>query len=140
MLYMIRMANYAGMEYRDGQDLIVHLESDLYRSVNWAEANGRKWAFTLSNAGSYYFKDYCDLAFLDKIDWSAVEAKQWSGRDVPSSIMEHKQAEFLIERSFAWELVERIGVQSQPVYHQTLEALRTARYQPSVAIMPAWYY
>ena len=30
------------------------------------------WAFTLSNAGAYYFKDRADLNQLDEIKWDAV--------------------------------------------------------------------
>lgn len=37
----------------------------------------RLWAFTLSNAGARYFEDRCDLAQLDEVDWTAVQARNW---------------------------------------------------------------
>jgi len=55
MLYVIARGNHSGLIYRKGQELIVHLEADLYKTVKWAKSNCRRWAFTLSNAGSGYF-------------------------------------------------------------------------------------
>ena len=52
MLYRIYMANYLGLTYYGGQEPIVHLEADLRKVVAWADRNGRRWAFTLSN-GTY---------------------------------------------------------------------------------------
>src|SRR5690625_4449684 len=68
---------------------------------------------TLSNAGAYYFEDRADLAQLDAINWDAVQTNRWAGNGISRSVKEGKQAEFLIERSFPWELVTRIGVRSQ---------------------------
>lgn len=30
----------------------MHLEAELYEAVRWAESQGRRWAFSLSNAGA----------------------------------------------------------------------------------------
>ena len=68
MLYLIYKANHPDLDYRGGQDPIVHLEADLHETVEWADQEERRWAFTLSNAGSGYFIDRCDLAQLDEID------------------------------------------------------------------------
>ena len=72
MLYLIYQANHSELDYRGGQDPIVHLEADLRQTVAWAEGKGRRWAFTLSNAGGRYFEDRSDLAQLDEIDWMAA--------------------------------------------------------------------
>ena len=76
-------------------------------TVAWAEEQDLRWAFTLSNAGARYFEDRSDLGHLDEIDWDAVEATDWR------RCKEGKQAEFLIEQRFPWELVSRIGVRSR---------------------------
>ena len=86
------------------------------------------------NAGAREFEDYCDLGQLDKIDWAAVRAKYWQGRS------SQKQAEFLIEGSFPWELVTSIGVHSWDVRVRVLEAVRQARHKPVVSVQPKWYY
>ncbi|RYF30286.1 MAG: DUF4433 domain-containing protein, partial [Cytophagaceae bacterium] len=66
MLYLIHCANHEELTYKGGQGPIVHLEFDMNEVVEWAEEKGRQWAFTLSNAGAYYFEDRCDLADLDE--------------------------------------------------------------------------
>lgn len=140
MLYLISQANHPDLAYRGGQEPIVHLEADLYQAVSWAEQNTQRWAFTLSNAGSYYFEDRAALANLSEIDWNAVQARRWGGNGVPSAVKEAKQAEFLVENAFPWALVSRIGVRSQPVYRQVYAALQAASHQPLVAVIPEWYY
>ena len=140
MLFLIYRANHPELTYRGGQDRIIHLEADLYVSVAWAEKNGLKWAFTLSNAGAYYFDDYCDLGQLNNIDWDAVQANRWSGTGISRSVQEGKQAEFLIEQSFPWNLVSRIGVRSQQVYDRVRTGLEASQHRPRVEIKSNWYY
>lgn len=134
MLYVIYRANHPSLDYRGGQEPIVHLQADLHETVAWADENAFRWAFTLSNAGSSYFRDYCDLAQLGEIDWNALRATQWSDRS------EEKQAEFLLERSFPWTLVQRIGVHSDSIGQLVREAIRGACHQPPVERRPSWYY
>ena len=134
MLYLIHRANHPELAYRGGQGPIVHLEANLNEAVDWAERHGRRWAFTLSNAGSRYFQDRCDLAQLDEIDWDAVQARTWQGRT------DGKQAEFLVERSFPWTLVRRVGVCSVEAYNGATESMRSADHRPAVTIQPEWYY
>ena len=107
MLYVIFKANHPQLEYYGGQSPIVHLESDLHEIVEWAEKDNRQWAFTLSNAGSSYFRDCCDLNQLGEIDWDAVQARNRSERK------EGKQAEFLVEEAFPRSLIRRVGVYDQ---------------------------
>ncbi len=134
MLYVIHMANHPELDYRGGQEPIVHLEADLRQTLAWANTHNRRWAFTTSNAGSGYFEDYSDIAHLDKIAWDAVQARDWR------SCKDGKQAEFLIERSFPWALVSRIGVQSPRIGAKVQDALRVSRHRPSVAVRRGWYY
>ena len=54
MLFVIYCANHPELTYRGGQEPIVHLETDLHAVVAWANANGARWAFSLSNAGARY--------------------------------------------------------------------------------------
>lgn len=140
MLFLISKANHVDLQYREGQGPIIHLVADLYASVTWAQSNNQRWAFTLSNAGAYYFEDRNDLAQLDEINWAAVSASRWGGTDVPSEVAEGKQAEFLMEKSFPWHLVERIGVYSQAVHQQVSNALLVNGHRPQVEIARAWYY
>ncbi len=134
MLYLFSKNNHPDLTYRGGQGPIVHLEADLYATIAWANAQQKRWAFTSSNAGAYYFEDYCAADDLEAINWEAVNARDWR------ACKEGKQAEFLLEQHFPWKLVERIGVQSEAVQQQVIMALRQNSHHPLVAVLPAWYY
>ena len=133
MLFLIHRQN-AELSYQGGQGQIIHLQADLLDTVAWAQAQGRRWAFTLSNAGARYFEDRADLAQLDEIDWEAVNARDWR------QCKEGKQAEFLLEHDFPWQLVEQIGVHSRPIYGQVAHALPAQGHRPRLEIEPGWYY
>ena len=135
MLYLIHKGNHPELEYRGGQDPILHLEADVHQTVAWASRNERRWAFTTSNAGSFLFDDYSDLSKLNKIDWDAVRANQWEGER-----KFYKQAEFLIEHSFPWELISRIGTNSLQTYRQAVKLVRSSTHRPDVENKPGWYY
>ena len=134
MLYLIHRRN-AELAYQGGQASIIHLQADLGAVVAWANAQPARWAFTLSNAGSYFFEDRNDLARLGEINWTAVQASNWGG-----GLKEGKQAEFLLEHRFPWHLIERIGVQSANVYRQVVNALPAQGHRPTVEVLPNWYY
>ena len=133
MLYMMHVRS-SELSYKGGQAPIIHLEADLHETVAWANANNRRWAFTLSNAGSRYFEDRADLANLNEIEWDAVQARMWT------QCKEAKQSEFLLEESFPWGLVRRVGVSNNIVYGQVLNALQQQVHKPTVEVKADWYY
>ena len=134
MLYVIHRANHPELSYRGGQGPIIHLEADLRQTVEWAERYGSRWAFTDRNAGSSYFNDWSDLAYLGNIDWNAVQAGDWR------NCKEGKQAEFLVERQFPWNLVLRIGVCSEEMYAHVARSLLASTHRPRVEVRRDWYY
>jgi len=135
MLYLIYKGNHPELSYRGGQEPIIHLEADLHAVVAWADANGHRWAFTPTNAGAWYSEHYSNLDQLDKIDWNAVHAIDWR------HCKDHKQAEFLLEQSLPWHLVERIGVLSHATYNAAVNAVRlVGAHKPPVEMRPEWYY
>lgn len=136
MLYVIYKANRDELDYRGGQGPIVHLVTNLQDVVAWAERVGRRWAFTLSNAGSRYFEDRCSLDQLDEIDWGAVVARQWS----PPAVKEKKQAEFLVESEVPWVSISQIAVISQGIYRQVFNMVQASNHRPGIKIEPGWYY
>ena len=136
MLYLIYCANHLELQYRGGQDPIVHLEANLRRIVAWADRSGQRWAFSLSNAGAFYTTFLSSLGELHQINWEAVDAADWREND----IKEGKQAEFLVHESFPWTLISRIGVKSAEIKTRTERILAAAQYRPPVEIRPDWYY
>jgi hypothetical protein len=143
MLYVIHCANNPELTYRGGQEPIVHLEADLAAVVAWANQQQRRWAFSLSNAGSDYAQFRNTLNDLHQIDWDAVASNSFSaGSYTPkgSQVKEGKQAEFLLHNDFPWTLVQRIGVVSQVIANQARVAMAHAAHQPIISVQPSWYF
>lgn len=96
MLYILHMGNHPELNYAEGQWPIVHLQADLHAVVEWAGKNGRRWAFSDRNAGTYIAQFFNRLDQLGEVNWAAVASTDF--RDM--AIKEGKQAEFLIHESF----------------------------------------
>jgi hypothetical protein len=136
MLYLIYRANHPELSYRGGQGPIVHLEADLHAAVAWAESDGRRWAFTLSNAGARYTEFRNDLDDLDEVDWAAVANNDFRS----SEVAEGKQAEFLVREACDWNLIRRIGVRSEAIRARVVAALSGGEHGPPVVVRPDWYF
>lgn len=136
MLFLIHCANHPELTYRGGQGPIVHLEADLQEVVAWATAQGRRWAFSLSNAGAYYTEFRNRQEQLDEVDWAAVAAADFR----EAQVKEGKQAEFIVRDFFPWQLVRRVGVIDAHVYGQVLRALDGAAHRPPVEVRREWYF
>jgi ssDNA thymidine ADP-ribosyltransferase, DarT len=104
--------------------------------VTWADGEGRRWAFSLSNAGTSYTEFRNRLDQLGEVDWDAVTARDFRDRQ----IKEGKQAEFLVRDQFPWSLVRRIGVASASIQHRVAYAISGSAHQPVVEVRPDWYY
>ena len=136
MLYLIYRANHPALDYRGGQVPIVHLESDLHSVVDWADANGRRWAFSLSNAAAFYTRFHAHIDDLNQIDWNAVYARNWQD----DAVREAKQAEFLVHQFLPWHLVSRIGVISERIGNRVASVISHAAHKPKIEVQRAWYY
>lgn len=136
MLYLLHQGNHQDLTYREGQETIVHFEADLHEVVAWADEQGRRWAFSLSNAGARYVQFRDSLDRLDEINWAAVAERDFRSPDVK----EGKQAEFLLHGSFPLELVRRIGVISAEMKARAEASLAHASHQPPIEIRHDWYY
>ena len=136
MLYLLYQGNHPELTYRGGQRPIIHLEADFNATVEWANHRGRRWSFSNGNAGTRYTPFFRDVRELGVLDWHAIEATDW--RD--PFVKERKQAEFLVERSFPWELVERIGVIDDETAHHVANTIVGALHQPEVVVARNWYY
>jgi len=136
MLYLIHRGNHPELGYRGGQDPIVHLEADLHAVVRWAAGNAVRWAFSLSNAGARYTEFRARVEELDQLDWPAIAARDFAN----PTIKEAKQAEFLLEARFPFDLVSRIGVRSEAVRRRVVGTLCVAGAGTPVELRPEWYF
>lgn len=136
MLFLLYRGNHPDLTYRGGQSPIVHLEADLRAVVEWADSLRRRWAFTNGNAGARYAPFFDVIERLDVLDWKAIGENDW--RD--PIVKERKQAEFLVEESFPWGLVERIGVVDEETAEHVSGALQNADHKPRIVVARNWYY
>ncbi|MGO4885998.1 MAG: DarT ssDNA thymidine ADP-ribosyltransferase family protein [Bryobacteraceae bacterium] len=88
------------------------------------------------NAGAYYTRFFNKLDQLDLLDWDSIQATDWRDPDVK----EAKQSEFLLENSFPWHLVERIGVIDNQAARAVSARVATANHRPCVEVVREWYY
>jgi hypothetical protein len=136
MLYILHQGNHPDLEYREGQQPIVHLQADLRAAVEWADRNAVRWAFSTSNAGARYTNFYASLNHLHEVNWTAVAATDFRSAEIKDG----RQAEFLMHNWFPWELVEKVGVFDQNALDEALKALAVAEHAPIVNIERGWYY
>ena len=136
MLFLIHCANHPELKYRGGQTPVLHLELDLHEVLQWAEAQRRRWAFSLSNAGATYSEFRCRVDQLDQIDWPAVASTDFRS----ASVKEGKQAEFLVAEFVPWQLVRRVGAVNPAVQAQAMRNMGGVVHRPSVEVCRSWYF
>ncbi len=77
------------------QNRILHLVSRVEEGI----ATGRPWAISSGNAGAYHTTFDAEIDALDALDWTAIRATQWAGRQ------HQKMAEFLVQDFFPWSSI-----------------------------------
>ena len=136
MLYILHMGNHPDLNYHEGQSTIVHLQADITTTIQWAEENNIRWAFSTSNAGAKYTQYYKNTESLNLVNWDAVQATNF--RDPFTK--EGKQAEFLVYESIPLEMIEKIGVIDSKIEHKVNSVLEGMQNKPLVTIERNWYY
>ncbi|OQX18437.1 MAG: hypothetical protein BWK76_07495 [Desulfobulbaceae bacterium A2] len=136
MLYILHMGNHQDLNYSGGQRPIVHIQIDLEGAIQWADANGVRWAFSDRNAGTRFTSFYNRRQDLAEVNWNAVRSTDF--RDL--EIKEGKQAEFLIHDTCPWQLVEKVGVIDVDARNQLQTILQQTSHKPIVAVERGWYY
>ena len=104
--------------------------------IEWADDEGRPWAFSLSNAGSRYAEFRSRVNELDELDWEAIRNHDFRDPEVK----EAKQAEFLVHGTFPFGLFDRLGVRSRGMADRAEAALRGLDPSPAIEIQAQWYY
>jgi hypothetical protein len=82
MLYILHQGNHPDLDYREGQQPIVHLQADLRATVEWADQNAVRWAFSTSNAGARYTSFHASLDHLHEVNWRAVAATDFRSAEI----------------------------------------------------------
>ena len=136
MLYILYKGNHPGIDYRGGQEPIIHLRAPLLRVAEWAENTGHKWCFTLANAAAGYTEFKNSLADVQEINWRAVDSMDFQDEN----IKEGKQAEFLVYEFFDISSFDEVGVFSAAFADRVEQSFQGLRKWPLVNVHKEWYY
>ncbi|WP_322516447.1 DUF4433 domain-containing protein [Rhodopseudomonas palustris] len=145
MLYTINQGNVPGCDYR--QDDIVHLAS----TAQIVGDGGHRFVFSDIHAALDYARFFDDLASLAKIDWRIFfEAplregycQYWQNRQSPLHHvrrLEIRQAEFLVHQQLPVAAVSEIGVRTDQAAERVRQALAGSGWNPTVRVVPGWYF
>jgi len=105
-------------------------------------ASGARFVFSDGHGIASFTDWYDSLADLDKIDWTAVNARYWKDTVDAPDRQRRKQAEFLVNRSCAWALIRSIAVVSQAMKRRVEDILGEFPDEMSrpVRVRPDLYY
>lgn len=134
MLYPIKNGRVEG--YNEGQSPVIYLVT----SVHTVSRSRLPFLFTDGHATMAYTKFYDDLNDLSKIDWNMIDARYW--HEIASDLDRKRriQAEFLVYRFIAWNLIRRIAVIDNQWKTKVENLIDGAPHLPAVVVKPAWYY
>jgi len=136
MLYILHKGNHPQVSYKGGQRPLIHLVADLDQVLDWTEQHELLWAFSFSNASSFYVEFCNNRGRLHELNWQAIMATDFRHRD----IQEQKQAELLVYDYFPLQLIQEIGVLDGRVRDVTAEILRPLPLADRVIVRREWYY
>ncbi len=112
------------------QSEIVHLVS----SVGDVVDTGREWAVSDGNAGAAHATFKCSEAAIKALDWTAIRATDWRGKQ------HQKSAELLVADKLEWTRIGLIGCFDQGAAKEVAAVVKEAQHRPVVEVHPEWYY
>lgn len=112
------------------QNRILHLVSTMDEGL----ATERPWAISSGNAGAYHTTYEANIEALDSLDWTAIRATQWQGKQ------HQKMAEFLVRDFFPWTSVKHIGCFNSVIATKVSEMLNQQKHRPPAESKSSWYY
>lgn len=132
MLYAISRGAVEG--YTEGQKPVIYLRSTVEAVVK----AGLRWVFTEGHADMLFTDFFDDLKDLEKVDWALMRARYWTDTDEDPDRKRRRQAEFLVQNFFPWELVSYIGVYDLSIAQAVGEIIKGG--SPEVGVQRGWYY
>ena len=124
--------------YDEGQAPLIYLVTTVER----VQESGCQFVFSDGHGLAAYTSWYDDLQDLDKVDWGLVGERYWKNQTDDNDRQRRKQAEFLVWRSVAWELIEKIAVLDNAANRNVEDILAQfpQAHRPDLETRPDWYY
>lgn len=133
MLYTISRGN---VSCDGGQSSIVHLVS----TIQLVRKNAHAFVFSDGHGIMTLTDFYDDLGELDKVDWNVMQSRYWNDTQEDNDRMRRRQAEFLVQDYFPWDLVHEIGVMNNALRRRVEQVTQSLAHQPNVNVHQDWYY
>lgn len=117
---------------------LVYLTSSLQR----IQDAGLQFVFSDGHATKFPSKFYEELADLNEIDWEVMGMRYWVNTEEDPDKTRRRQAEFLVYKSFPWDVVESLAVKT-PDMKRRLEKYLTEEWSDlvkPVRLERAWYF
>lgn len=108
---------------------IVHLVTTVATLLE----RGGTWAISDGNAGAAHTSFYRDLQALEMLDWPAIRATQWQGRQ------HEKAAEFLFADFVPWSAILGVGCMNEAAAER-VRAILGPDAPAQILVRPGWYY
>jgi len=124
--------------YNEGQELLIYLVT----TCQAVQDNGTGFVFTDGHCLATLTDWFDDLTDLDRVDWNVVYERYWRDNLNDMDRQRRKQAEFLIHRFCAWELIKEIVVVNTAMKAKVEQIMATfpTDQRRVVRIRPDWYY
>jgi len=106
-------------------------------SAQTVAASGSDFAFTDGHGIMDLSDYYDDLNDLDQVPWSVINARYWNDFQDGRRL---RQSEFLVYKSFNWNLVEVIGVYNQEMKEHVEQLTSNLQQPPVVEVKRNWYF
>lgn len=137
---MLCTINRGNVEISQGQQQILHLVTTAEIISN----AGLAYTYTDGHAVMEYSRFYDNIEYLDCfddiIDWEIMKSKYWSNTEDDPDRKRRRQAEFLVDQFFPWNLVTDIGVINSTIQYQVNKLLLKSVHKPNILVRPDWYY
>ncbi len=124
--------------YNEGQEPLIYLVT----TCQAVQDSGTGFVFTDGHCLATLTDWFDDLTDLDRVDWNVVYERYWRDNLNDMDRQRRKQAEFLIHRFCAWELIKEIVVVNTAMKAKVEQIMATfpTDQRRVVRIRPDWYY
>src|SRR6266513_658797 len=97
---------------------ILHLVSTMAEGL----ATGKQWAISSGNAGAYHTTFAAEIEALDSLDWEAIRATQWQGKQ------HQKMAEFLVRAFSPWTAIKQLECLNSAIATKVYDMLHQTKH------------
>jgi hypothetical protein len=134
MLFQLHTGRVDG--YNEGQQPLIYMVS----TVQTVQQAGLSFVFSDGHGIAAFTDWYDDLGNLDKVDWTAVNARYWHDTVEDMDRQRRKQAEFLVYQFCPWSVVQKIGVLNRTIAGRVETILDQHGMDLTIEEKSDWYY